>query len=152
MHGIEGYFATGFAFGDAPGALVRINGNADGSARPMTLFALPGGTVIWDPATSTLRAPRIQSSNFAGLRGTSERIGGSPLALGSCASGVANIPGAAMNMVPITVASTIGAPGFSAQGAFQVSAQVTAANQVTVSVCALIAGTPKPSNYTVALQ
>jgi hypothetical protein len=152
MHGIEGYFATGFAFGDAPGALVRINGNADGSARPMTLFALPGGAVIWDPATSTLRAPRIQSSNFAGLRGTSERIGGSPLALGSCASGVANIPGAAMNMVPITVASTIGAPGFSAQGAFQVSAQVTAANQVTVSVCALIAGTPKPSNYSVALQ
>jgi hypothetical protein len=152
MHRIEGYFATGFSFGDAPGALVRIYGNADGSSKPYTLFAMPGGEVTWDPGTATLQAPNIQSHNFAGLRGTSERIGGSPLALGSCATGVANIPGAALNMVPGTVASTIGAPGFSAQGAFQVSAQVTAPNRVTVSVCALIAGTPKPSNYIVALQ
>jgi|GEM_PF-1256130 len=152
MHRIEGYFATGFSFGDAPGALVRIYGNPDGSARPMTLFALPGGEVTWDSTTSTLKAPNLQSRNFAGLRGVSERIGGSPLALGSCASGIADIPGAALNMVPVTVASTIGAPGFSAQGAFQVSAQVTAPNQVTVNVCALIAGTPKPSYYTVALQ
>ena len=152
MHRIEGYFATGFAFGDAPGALVRINGNADRSNKPMTLFAMPGGEITWDPATSTLHAPNIQSHNFAGLRGTSERIGGSPLALGSCATGIANVPGAALNMVPVTVASTIGAPGFSAQGAFQVSAQVTAANQVTVNVCALIAGTPKPSSYIVSLQ
>ncbi len=118
----------------------------------MTLFALPGGEVTWDPATSTLHAPNIQSGNIAGLRGVSERIGGSPLPLGSCVSGIATIPGAAMNMVPVTVASTIGAPGFSANGAFQVSAQVTAPNQVTVNVCALIAGTPKPSYYTVALQ
>ena len=152
MHRIEGYFATGFSFGDAPGALVRIYGNADGSLKPMTLFAMPSGEITWNPATSTLQAPNIQARNFAGLRGTSERIGGSPLALGSCATGIANIPGAALNMVPVTVASTIGAPGFSAQGAFQVSAQVTAPNQVTVNVCALIAGTPKPSSYTVALQ
>jgi len=108
--------------------------------------------VTWDSTTSTLKAPNLQSRNFAGLRGTSERIGGSPLALGSCASGIADIPGAELNMVPVTVASTIGAPGFSAQGAFQVSAQVTAPNQVTVNVCALIAGTPKPSSYAVALQ
>ena len=152
MHRIEGYFATGFSFGDAPGALVRIYGNADGSARPMTLFAMPGGEVTWDPATSTLQAPKLQASNFAGLRGTSERIGGSPLALGSCATGIAKIPGAAMDMVPTTVASTIGAPGFSAQGAFQVSAQVTAPGEVRVNVCALIAGTPKASSYTIALQ
>lgn len=152
MHRIEGYFKSGLSFGDAPGAVIRIYGNADGSQSPMTLFALPGGEIVWDPATSTLRAPIIQAQNFAGLRGTSERIGGAPLALGSCATGLAKIPGAALNMVPTTVASTIGAPGFSAQGAFQVSAQVTAPNQVTVNVCALIAGTPKPSNYVVALQ
>ena len=152
MHRIEGYFATGFSFGDAPGALVRIYGNADGSRKPMTLFAMPGGEVVWNPATGTLSAPNIQAHNFAGLRGTSERIGGSPLALGSCATGVANVPGAALNMVPMTVASTIGAPGFSAQGGFQVTAQVTAPSQVTVSVCAVIAGTPKSTNYIVALQ
>jgi hypothetical protein len=152
MHRIEGYFATGFAFGDAPGALFHIYGNADHSSKPMTLFALPGGEVVWNSVTSTLQAPNLQAHNFAGLRGTSERIGGSPLALGSCATGIANIPGAALNMVPTTVASTIGAPGFSPQGAFQVSAQVSAPNKVTVNVCALIPGTPKPSTYTVALQ
>ena len=152
MHRIEGYFATGLSFNDAPGAVVRVYGNADGSKRPMTLFAMPGGEITWNPSTATLQAPNIHAQNFAGLRGTSERIGGSPLALGSCATGIAEIPGAALNMVPVTVASTIGAPGFSLQGAFQVSAQVTAPNQVTVNVCALIAGTPKPSNYTVALQ
>jgi hypothetical protein len=55
-------------------------------------------------------------------------------------------------MVPVTVAETAGAPGFSAQGGFQVSAQVTAPGQVTVSVCAVIAGTPRPSQYIVALE
>ena len=40
-------------------------------------------------------------------------------------------------MVPVTVASTTGAPGFSPRGAFQVNAQVTAPNTVTVNVCAL---------------
>ena len=152
MHRIEGYFNSGLSFGDAPAAVIRVFGNADGSKSPMTLFAMPGGEVTWDPATATLQAPRIQSQNFAGLRGTSDRIGGAPLAMGSCATGTANIPGASVNMIPVTVASTIGAPGFSADGAFQVSAQVSAPNQVTVSVCALRAGTPKPSNYLVALQ
>ncbi len=152
MHRIEGYFATGFSFGDAPGALVRIYGNADGSSKLMTLFAMPGGEVMWNPITGTLAAPNIQAHNFAGLRGVSDRIGGSPLALGSCATGLASIPGATLTMIPLTVASTIGAPGFSASGGFQVSAQVTAPDKVTVNVCALIAGTPTPSNYIVALQ
>ncbi len=152
MHRIEGYFNSGLSFGDAPGAVVRVFGNPDGSGRPMVLFAMPGGEVTWNPTTSTLQAPNLKSGNFAGLRGTSPSIGGSPLPLGSCATGIANIPGATRSMVPVTVASTIGAPGFSAQGAFQISAQVTAPNHVTVSVCALIPGTPKPSPYIVALQ
>lgn len=152
MHRIEGYFNSGLNFGDAPGAVIRVMGNSDGSNSPMKLFAMPGGDIVWNPATSTLTAPKIQAQNFAGLRGTSEPIGGSPLALGSCSTGKAKIAGAALNMVPTTVASTIGAPGFSPQGAFQVTAQVTASNEVTVSVCAIIAGTPKPSPYLVALQ
>ncbi len=152
MHRIEGYFNSGLSFNAAPGAVIRVFGNADRSNAVMKLFAMPGGDIVWNPATATLQVPKLQAQNFAGLRGTSERIGGTPLALGSCSTGKANIPGAALNMVPITVASTIGAPGFSAQGAFQVSAQVTAPNEVTVSVCALIAGTPRPSVYNVALQ
>ncbi len=152
MHRIEGYFNSGLSFGDAPGAVVRVFGNPDGSNKPMTLFAMPGGEITWNPTTATLQAPNLQARNFAGLRGTSQPIGGAPLALGSCATGIASIPGATRSMVPVTVASTIGAPGFSARGAFQVSAQVSAPDQVTVSVCALIPGTPKPSTYIVALQ
>jgi hypothetical protein len=160
MHRVEGYFNTGFSFGDAPGALVRIYGNPDHSSDPMTLFALPGGEITWNPATSTLRVPRIEARNLgdssasasAALRGRSDVIGGSPLALGSCATGIVSIPGATRSMVPVTVAETAGAPGFSAQGGFQVSAQVTAPGKVTVSVCAVIAGTPSPSQYIVALE
>jgi hypothetical protein len=134
MHRIEGYFHSGLSFGAAPGAVVRVFGNADHSNSVITLFAMPGGEIRWDPATSTLSAPNVQAGNFAGLRGLSEPIGGSALALGSCATGKATIAGATKNMVPVTVASTIGAPG------------------VTVSVCALIAGAPKLSSYIVALQ
>ncbi|MBB5059457.1 hypothetical protein HDF16_004183 [Granulicella aggregans] len=160
MHRVEGYFSTGFSFGDAPGALIRIYGNPDHSNDPMTLFALPGGEITWNPATSTLRVPRIEARNLGGssasasaaLRGRSDVIGGSPLALGSCATGVVSIPGATRSMVPVSAAETNGAPGFSAQGGFQVSAQVTAPDRVTVSVCAVIAGTPRPSQYIVALE
>jgi hypothetical protein len=152
MHRIEGLFHVGLSFNIAPETVVQVFGNADHSSRPMNLFAMPGGNIAWNPATATLTAPNIQASNFAGLRGTSGLIGGSKLALGECATGTAAIPGAKLNMVPVTVASTIGAPGFSAQGAFQVSAQVTANDTVTVSVCALIAGAPKASTYIVALQ
>jgi hypothetical protein len=152
LHRIEGYFHAGLSFNMAPATVIQIFGNADRSNAIMNLFAMPGGNITWNPATATLQAPRIQAQNFAGLRGTSSPIGGSPLALGSCTTGVASIPGATLNMVPVTVASTIGAPGFSAQGAFQVTAQVTAPDQVTVSICALIAGTPRSSSYIVALQ
>ena len=160
MHRVEGYFSTGFSFGDAPGALIRIYGNPDHSNEPMTLFALPGGEITWNPATSTLRVPRIEARNLgdssgtgsAALRGRSDVIGGSPLALGSCATGVVSIPGATRSMVPVTVAETAGAPGFSAQGGFQVNAQVTSPGKVTISVCAVIAGTPRSSQYIVALE
>lgn len=157
MHRIEGYFSAGFSFGDAPGTLIKIYGNADHSNDVMTLFELPGGDIRWDPATSTLIVPKIQAavaspSGAASLRGISPQIGGRPLALGSCATGTASIPGAASNMVPVTAAAKSGAPGFSTQGGFQVSAQVTAPGEVTVSVCAVIAGTPLPSEYIVALQ
>lgn len=165
---IEGYFANGMVFNAAPGAVVRVVGNADHSQAPITLFALPGGEIKWDPATGTLLTTNI-SANLVGtgtrggaapaaapalraLRGTTGPIGGAPLGMGTCATGTASIQGATPSMVPVTVASATGAPGFSPNGAFQVSAQVTAANTVTVSVCAVIAGTPRPSTYVVALE
>jgi hypothetical protein len=156
MHRVEGYFSTGFSFGDAPGTLIRIYGNPDHSNDPMTLFGLPGGEITWDPATSTLRVPRIEARNMgdslAALRGRTDVIGGTALPLGSCATSTITIPGATSSMVPVTVAETAGAPGFSAQGGFQVSAQVTGTGRVMVSVCAVIAGVPQPSQYVVALE
>jgi hypothetical protein len=47
--------------------------------------------------------------------------------------------------VPVATASTSAAPG----AGFSVYAQVTAANTVTVSVCALVMGTPTASTYLV---
>ncbi|RXH56645.1 hypothetical protein [Granulicella sibirica] len=167
LHRIQGYFDTGLHFGYAPGAVVRIGGNADGSKSIMTLFALPGGDIRWDPATSTLLVDNIKATNLStrsaplprtpekppmSLRGTTNRIGGIPLATGNCSVGTATISGATTSMVPVTVASETGAPGFSPSGAFQVNAQVTAPNTVSVHVCALISGTPRPSTYIVALQ
>jgi len=145
LHRIEGYFDNGILFYQAPGAVIRIYNNAVHPNDPITLFALPGGAIRWDPASQSLLTK-------TGLHGTTTSIGGSPLALGTCANGTATIPGANNSMIPVTVASNTGAPGFSPTGAFQVSAQVTAANTVTVSVCAILPGTPRPSTYIVSLQ
>jgi hypothetical protein len=155
LNRIEGYFANGLAFNAAPGAVIRINGNADRSNAPMTLFALPNGEIDWDPTTASLEVNHININHPAvakKLRGTTAIIGGKPLPLGACATGTAIIPGATSTMIPVTVAATTGAPGFSPSGGFQVTAQVTAPNTVTVSICAVLAGTPKPSTYLVALE
>ncbi len=157
---IGGYFNNGFVFYNAPGAVIRVYGNADGSKSVMTLFAMLGGEVKWDPAGGTLLVPSIRTNSLAlpngkvtaTLRGTTGRIGGAPLAVGSCATGTAQIAGATPAMVPTTVAAVKGAPGFSARGAFQVNAQVTAADTVTVNVCAILAGTPVTSSYIIVLQ
>lgn len=157
---IGGYFNNGFVFYDAPGAVIRVFGNADGSKSVMTLFAMLGGEIKWDPAGGTLLVPSIRTNDLAlangkvtaTLRGTTGRIGGAPLPVGSCATGTAQIAGATPAMVPTAVAAVRGAPGFSAHGGFQVSAQVTAADTVTVNVCAILPGTPIASNYIVVVQ
>ncbi|WP_089840188.1 hypothetical protein [Granulicella pectinivorans] len=145
FHHIDGYFDVGLAFRPAPHILIRVQNNRDTPNTPITLFSLPGGDIRWDPASGSLLAK-------TGLHGTTTAIGGRPLALGTCATGTATIPGANNTMVPVTVASTTGAPGFSPGGAFQVNAQVTAPDTVTVSVCAILPGTPRPSTYIVSLQ
>ncbi len=44
---VEGYFNNGLVFNNAPGAVIRVYGNADGSKSVMTLFAMLGHS---DPA------------------------------------------------------------------------------------------------------
>jgi len=145
MHRIEGYFENGINFTEAPNTVIRVSADAAHANTPITLFSLPGGSIKWDPSSGTLLTKTT-------LRGTTNSIGGSPLTLGTCTTGAATIAGANKNMIPVTVASTTGAPGFSPAGAFQVSAQVTAPNTVTVSVCAILPGTPRPSAYLISLQ
>jgi hypothetical protein len=77
--------------------------------------------------------------------GTTAAIGGSSLAAGVCASSTVTIAGAATSMVAVADASTTAVPG----AGFVVLAQVTSANTVTVSVCAIVIGTPTASTYLV---
>lgn len=80
---------------------------------------------------------------LTGYTGTSGSIGGGALAAGACTSGTVAITGAATTMVAVASPNTY--PG---DGSYW-DAQVTAANTVTVKVCAAIALTPAASTYNV---
>jgi hypothetical protein len=112
-----------------------LHGSLTGNVLTITSPGAPGTT------------PVLAGANLANpvLAGTTGSIGGSSLAAGACASGTATIAGAAVTMVPVAAASASGDPG----AGFAVLAQVTAANTVTVSVCALVSGTPTASTYLV---
>ena len=122
--------------------------NSDGSITG-TLHGTLNGTVL------TINSPVAGVSNVSlantvvppnpVLSGTTASIGGGSVTAGTCTSGTATIAGATTAMVPVTAASTSGAPG----AGFAVLAQVTAANTVTVSVCAIVIGTPTASTYLV---
>jgi hypothetical protein len=84
--------------------------------------------------------PAVQS-----LAGTSTNIGGSALAAGACAVGTATITGATVGMPAVASPTDGSLPGAS----FKVDASVTAANTVTVEVCAVSAGTPAAEFYSV---
>jgi hypothetical protein len=112
-----------------------LHGSLNGGVLTITSPGAPGTT------------PVLAGANLANpvLAGTTGSIGGGSLAAGACATGTATIAGAAVTMVPVAAASTSGYPG----AGFAVLAQVTAANTVTVSVCALVSGTPTASTYLV---
>jgi hypothetical protein len=132
---------------------------------PLLLFAQNPPHVSGSSVTGTLRGtltgnvltiagpgapgstPTIAGANLANpvLSGTSASIGGGALTAGTCATGTATITGAATTAVPVAAASTSAVPG----AGFTVGAQVTAANTVTVSVCAVVDGTPTASTYLV---
>lgn len=80
------------------------------------------------------------------LKGTSASIGGGLLTAGTCASGTATVTGATTAM---TTTLPIGAtyPG----DGFEIYSYVSAANTVTVKVCALVALTPTATTYSVAV-
>ena len=77
------------------------------------------------------------------LSGTSSAIGGGSLTAGTCASGTAAVTGATTAMA--VVATPVTYPGDGTDW----SAYVSAADTVTVKVCALVVVTPVSSNYNV---
>ncbi len=103
----------------------------------VTLFwlALCAGTVH----AQTVYTP---PSN-APLSGTSTAIGGSALVAGACASTTVTISGATTAMVPVVSPNTYPGAGMDWFG------YVSAANTVTVQICATVAGTPVSSTYNV---
>ncbi|QNI33815.1 hypothetical protein H7849_07830 [Alloacidobacterium dinghuense] len=99
-----------------------------------------GNSAVMHAATSN------HASSAAGISGTTAAIGGAPLQSGQCTSGVARLSGVANSMV--ASASPVSDPG----DGFIWQAFVSAANIVTVKVCAIDKGTPKPVAYNVRVQ
>ncbi len=88
----------------------------------------------------------VTASNFNGvLGGTTGVIGGTALTAGTCASGTASVAGAAVG-TPVLVSAS---DGSLPSGLTLLSAAVTAANTVSVQVCAVSAMTPAAVSYTV---
>lgn len=131
---------------------------------PLLLFAqtppTPGGGSVTGYLTGTLTGTTLTinspvpgvnatlaSSTLPNpiLSGTTASIGGGALLAGACATGTATVAGATTAMVPAAAASTTAVPG----AGFSVNAQVTSSNTVTVSVCAIVNGTPTASTYLV---
>jgi hypothetical protein len=84
-------------------------------------------------------------ATIAVMSGTTGSIGGGALLLGACASGTATVTGATAGQV--VKANT--SDGTFIGGSFQISADVTSSNTVTVNVCAVVAGTPASKTYNV---
>jgi hypothetical protein len=114
------------------------------------------GTVTGVTATAPLvssggATPNISCPTcitMAALTGTTASIGGSPLTAGSCATGTASITGATVGH-PVSVSAS---DGSLPDGLTILSAAVTAANTVTVQLCAVANNTPATKTYSVATQ
>jgi len=82
-----------------------------------------------------------------GLTGTTGSIGGGLLSAGACATGTATVTGATTAMT-VSLPQPATYPG----DGFEIFAYISAANTVTVKVCALVALTPTASTYKVTVH
>lgn len=80
------------------------------------------------------------------LRGSTGGVGGSPLAAGACVTTTVTVTGALPSMVAGT--SPVSDPG----AGFYWYARVNTINQVTVYLCAAVAGTPSTTAYQVSVN
>lgn len=79
------------------------------------------------------------------LSGTTGSIGGGALLLGNCASGTTTVTGAVAGQGALANTSD----GSFIGGAFQIQANVSSSNTITVNICAVVAGTPPSKTYSV---
>lgn len=121
--------------------------NSDGTITG-SLSGTLSGTVLTVQAPGTSTAASLSNTNLPNpvRSGTTGAISGI-LTAGTCDTGTATVAGSTTGMVAVASASTSGAPG----AAFDVKAQVTTNGTVTVSVCAIIDGTPTSSTYLVRI-
>jgi hypothetical protein len=84
------------------------------------------------------------NSNWVGT-GTTGTITGTLLAVGGCDSGTATVTGA----IPGQVAEAATTDGTFLGGSFDIRADVTSSNTVTVNICAKVLGTPASKAYNV---
>lgn len=108
------------------------------------MVAMLLGIFLAGLATSA-QDPRNSTNQSFSMQGTTGSIGGSLLALGSCASGTATVSGAVSGMTATAQESD----GSFVGGSFTVRAIITSSNTVTVEVCAAAAGTPTAKTYNV---
>jgi hypothetical protein len=105
--------------------------------------ALTNSSITVNGSTCTLGSSCTPS--VTGLTGTSASIGGSALSAGTCATGTATVTGATTSQAVSVSPNTYPGAGITW------NAQVTAANTVTVYVCASVAATPTASTYNVSI-
>ncbi len=119
-----------------------LAGSGAGLATTATSGITSGHPACYSTASGDLRDCGA-TLPVAPLSGTSGSIGGSALTAGGCASGTATITGATTSMVPKASPNTYPGDGMVWE------AYMSAANTVTVKVCAVAAGTPTASTYNV---
>ena len=102
---------------------------------------LPSGAVAWT----------FSSLGTIALSGTSASIGGGALLVNACASGTATVTGATTGMHVFGITPTTDPNGAGTQ-TYDWYGRVTSSNTVTIYVCALVAGTPGASTYTMLVQ
>jgi hypothetical protein len=133
-------------FGSGAGCVRLIADNAAGFstgtsgniALASTLAQNQMATLCYDSGTSKWYP------NATALAGTTGSIGGGLLAAGSCTSGTATVNGATTSM-----AAALPQPATYPGDGFELYAYISAANTVTVKVCAIVALTPTATTYNV---
>jgi hypothetical protein len=119
----------------------------------LDLVNAAGFAATVDPSVLTAKRsytlPNMSGTIGLVLTGTTGSIGGSALTAGACASGTASVAGATTGMsVSVSPAGGVDPTNSNALGVVW-QGYVSAANTVTVKVCAPIAGTPAAAAYNV---